>query len=153
MFYPPSLSEAGAVPGGYRLKRSMDFKFSCNLYKYMLGGDSAVMLLPINSRSLSIENCLKMMKWWTDERFHQRIGKYQMMMRISYPMMMYSPTVFAWKKMMNKLWYKYDPLSKKGKKKWGVMNCYFCFPVISSLLYVKRQVIQRQKLVLLFRRS
>lgn len=56
------------------------------------------MLLPINSRSLSIENCLKMMKWWTDERFHQRIGKYQMMMRISYPMMMYSPTVFACKK-------------------------------------------------------
>lgn len=55
-------SEAGAVLGGYRLKRSMDFKFSCNLYKYMLGGDSAVMLLPINSRSLSIENCLKMVK-------------------------------------------------------------------------------------------
>src|SRR5690242_17403897 len=53
-------SGAGAVPGGYKLKRSVDFKFRCDLYKSILGGDSAVMLLPINSRSLSIENYLDM---------------------------------------------------------------------------------------------
>ena len=48
-------SGTGAVPRGYKLKRSAGFKFSCDLCKFMLWGDSAVMLLPINCRSLSIQ--------------------------------------------------------------------------------------------------
>jgi hypothetical protein len=156
MFYPllPSCGASWCGPRRIQIqkKRTWVLNSAADLYKFMLGGGSAVMLLPIGGRSLSTEDSIyavRSVQWRASDEltkdFQQRLSKYQTMTRnnnLHYDdMQSHNNTVVKrHAKRMNKLcgMILYPP--KKRRKNCDATNCQFCFTCITISHGRQRQV-------------